>query len=59
MKCNYNIEDIINYIENDISGEKKLEIRCHLKECSKCNKDYSVTKIIVLLNLWTALCTKN
>lgn len=45
MMCYYNIEDLVNYIENSISTEKKAEISNHLKSCDVCKKSYIALKL--------------
>lgn len=41
MKCNYSIEDIINYAENVLPEESKAEMEQHIKSCEKCKKAYA------------------
>lgn len=44
MFC-YSIDDLVGYIENSISTEKKEEIRKHLKSCGVCKEKYIALKI--------------
>jgi|GEM_PF-1052388 len=45
MMCNYDLEDLVSYIENSISKEEKKEISNHLKKCNTCRKNYMALKL--------------
>ncbi|WP_010243822.1 GerMN domain-containing protein [Acetivibrio cellulolyticus] len=42
MKCNFSVEDIIKYTENQLSDEDNKRIREHLNYCEKCRRQYGV-----------------
>lgn len=44
MKCNFNLEDLIKYSENQLSDEEKKKVKEHLDVCEKCRRDYGVLK---------------
>lgn len=43
--CKYTLEDLTSYVENSVGIEKTSEIRNHLKNCKKCQKNYIALKI--------------
>ena len=45
MKCNYNIEDLVNLIEDTVDEESRIELEHHIEKCSKCNKNYTALKL--------------
>lgn len=44
MKCNFNVEDLIKYTENQLSDEDKKRVLEHLNSCEKCRRHYGVLK---------------
>jgi len=44
MKCNFNLDDIIKFSENQLSDEEKRRIKEHLDVCEKCRRHYGVLK---------------
>ena len=44
MKCNFNVDDIIKYSENQMSDEDKKRVEEHLELCEKCRRHYGVLK---------------
>ncbi len=45
MKCNFSLEDIIKYAENQLSDEDNKRIREHLQACEKCRRQYGVLNL--------------
>lgn len=45
MKCNYSMDDIINYTEQILSSDEAEAIKKHLESCKKC-RDYYNTLVI-------------
>jgi len=44
MKCNFELDDIIKYSENQLSDEEKKRIEEHLGSCEKCRRYLGVLK---------------
>jgi hypothetical protein len=44
MKCNFSLEDIIKYTENQLSDDDRKMISEHLNSCEKCRRYYGVLK---------------
>ena len=44
MKCNFSVEDIIKYTENQLSDDDRKSISEHLNSCEKCRRYYGVLK---------------
>ena len=45
MKCNYCIEDLSRFVDNNISERDRIELEQHLKKCCTCNKNYTALKL--------------
>lgn len=46
MRCEYYLELLSPYLDNELSPEEQMNLETHLRECSKCQQELQLLKII-------------
>ncbi len=59
MKCNYSMDDIINYSEQVLSNDEAEAIKKHLESCKKCRDYYNTLTISENLTRETVYKNRN